>query len=368
VLANFRVALCTVKGGSDVMSELVHIDGRWGEGGGQVLRTALALAAATGQPFLIEHIRANRPKPGLSPQHLTAAKVMAEVSHARVEGDTLGSRSLAFWPTQRPDSAEIRHDVARQSRGGSAGSVTLVLQSLLPASPARLRFVLEGGTHVPWSPPYHYLQWVHLPLLRRMGWDITVELQRWGFYPRGQGCVEGEVRRVGTRPLKLQTRGELRGIVGVSAAARLPEHVGRRQADGAREVLGERGFEARIETRQVDASCPGTAIVLVAHSACSVGGAGALGRRGLPAEEVGRRAAGDLLDYLKTEAALDEYQGDQLVVPAALAAGESVFTVARVTPHLLTNAEVVKAFVGDVVRVDGGLGGKGTVCVKGTPH
>ena len=218
---------------------------------------------------------------------------------------------------------------------------------------------------MPWSPPYHYLSWVHVPLLRRMGWDVAVSLRRWGFYPTGAGCVEGRVACVGTDPLDLRRRGSLREIVGISAAGSLPEHVARRQALAAVGLLEGHGYAARMEVLQVTASCPGTAVVLAARFEGAVGGASALGRKGLPAEEVGRRAARHLLAYLSSEAALDGHQGDQLLVPAALAAGTSTFTVARVTTHLLTVAEVVSAFLGDVVSIHGAAGEEGTVCVKG---
>jgi RNA 3'-terminal phosphate cyclase (ATP) len=198
-----------------------------------------------------------------------------------------------------------------------------------------------------------------------MGWDVAMNLRRWGFYPTGAGCVEGEVRRVGTCPIDLRHRGPLREIVGISAAANLTEEVARRQARAAVAALEDHGFGARVEAVQVTASCPGTAVVLAARFENGVGGASALGRKGLPAEEVGRKAASSLLAYLSRDAALDQHQADQLVIPAALARGQSFFTVARVTSHLVTVAEVASAFLGDVVSICGAPGEEGTVCVKG---
>jgi RNA 3'-terminal phosphate cyclase (ATP) len=345
---------------------LIRIDGRWGEGGGQVLRTALTLAVALQRPFAVDHIRANRPKPGLRPQHLTAVRMMAELSEAEVDGDSLGSTTLMFRPKVVPAAALLRWDVARHSTGGSAGSVTLLLQTLIPAAPPGLRFSLSGGTHVPWSPPYHYLEWVHLPLLSQLGWRIGLRLDRWGFYPRGRGRVMGEVLEVGARPVDLRARGALREVTGLSAAACLPEHIAERQATAATNLLGDHGIEAIVTRAQVKAACPGTALVLAARSGGCVGAASALGRRGLPAEEVGRSAARDLLAYVSSGAALDAHQGDQLLVPVVLCEGDSVFTVARVTSHLVTNARVINAFTGDRVRVDGDPGECGTVWVRGS--
>ncbi len=346
----------------------VHIHGHWGEGGGQVLRTALTLSVALRRPFAMNHIRGNRSKPGLRPQHLTAVRMMAELASADVKGDRLGSTNLKFTPTERAGSAELRWDVAGQSKGGSAGSVMLLIQTLLPAALPGTTFRLRGGTHVPWSPAYHYVEWVHLPLLSCLGWDVELNLQGHGFYPRGEGCVAGGIRRTCTRPLDLRRRGQVQEITGLSVAAHLPEHVARRQARAATDCLRDGGLDARVEWKQVDAACPGTAIVLVARSEHSVGGTSALGKKGFPAEEVGRGAARALLAYLASDTALDLHQGDQMLVPAVLCPGESVFAVERITSHLVTNARVVNAFASGCVQVDGEPGRPGTVWVKGIGH
>jgi RNA 3'-terminal phosphate cyclase (ATP) len=348
------------------VTDQVRIDGRWGEGGGQVLRTALTLAVALQRPFAVDHIRANRSKPGLRPQHLTAVRMMAELTEAEVDGDRLSSTTLTFRPNAVPTATRVRWDVASHSRGGSAGSLTLLLQTLLPAAPAGLRFSLWGGTHVPWSPPYHYLEWVHLPLLSQLGWRIGLHLDEWGFYPVGKGRVTGEVSEVGARAVDLRARGALREVTGLSVAACLPEHIAQRQATAATALLRDHGIDGHVTWAQVKAACAGTAVVLAARSDETVGGASALGKRGLPAEEVGRSAARDLLAYLSSGAALDAHQGDQLLVPAMLCKGDSVFTVARVTSHLVTNARVINAFTGDRVRVQGKPGEQGTVWVRGS--
>ncbi|MDO9533176.1 MAG: RNA 3'-terminal phosphate cyclase, partial [Deltaproteobacteria bacterium] len=210
---------------------MLSVDGSYGEGGGQILRTALALAALTGVPVRIERIRARRSKPGLRPQHLTAVQAVARVSQAEVTGLHLGSQALTFRP-RTPQGGHYLFDVAEQTR--SAGAVTLVAQAVLPpliqaGAPATV--ILKGGTHVPWSPPAHYLSHVFLPALAAMGAEVEMTLERWGWYPRGGGELRLTIR--GARPLtgvQWHTPAASSAFRTLSAAAKLPEHVARRQA------------------------------------------------------------------------------------------------------------------------------------------
>ena len=210
---------------------MLSVDGSYGEGGGQILRTALALAALTGAPVRIERIRARRSKPGLRPQHLTAVQALARVSQAEVTGVDLGSQDLTFRP-RTPQGGHYLFDVAEKT--GSAGAVTLVAQALLPPlikAGARATVILKGGTHVPWSPPAHYLSHVFLPALAAMGAEVDMTLERWGWYPRGGGEVRLTIR--GARPLtgvQWLTPAASPAFRAMSAAANLPEHVARRQA------------------------------------------------------------------------------------------------------------------------------------------
>ena len=173
---------------------MLSLDGSYGEGGGQILRTALSLAALTGVPVRIEGIRARRSKPGLRPQHLTAVQAVARISQAEVTGAHLGSQALTFKP-RTPQGGHYRFDVAETT--GSAGAVTLVAQALLPPllkAEAPATVILKGGTHVPWSPPAHYLSHVFLPALASMGAEVEMTLERWGWYPRGGGEVRLTIR------------------------------------------------------------------------------------------------------------------------------------------------------------------------------
>ena len=219
---------------------MLSLDGSYGEGGGQILRTALSLAALTGVSVRIERIRAGRSKPGLRPQHLTAVQAVARVSQAEVTGAHLGSQALTFRP-RTIQGGHYRFDVAETT--GSAGAVTLVAQALLPPllkaeSPATV--ILKGGTHVPWSPPAHYLSQVFLPALAVMGAEVEMTLERWGWYPRGGGEVRLTIR--GARPLtgvQWRTPAAASAFRALSAAAKLPEHVARRQAARLAARLGQ---------------------------------------------------------------------------------------------------------------------------------
>jgi RNA 3'-terminal phosphate cyclase (ATP) len=347
----------------------VVIDGSYGEGGGQVLRTSLALAVFTGQPVRIEHIRAGRKKPGLRPQHLTAVRAAAAVCEARLEGDELSSQSLTFVPGGPARSGEYAFDVAEAARGGSAGSVGLVLQTvLLPLALAKGEsfLTLRGGTHVPWAPPVSYLEHVFLPQLARMGVHVQVELVRWGFYPAGGGEVRIRIaRREGPlHSILLTERGELQRVRGAAAVMNLPAHIPQRMAARARNVLAEAGLPAQVEPRRLRGAGPGAGIFLFAEYAHVTAGFTAYGRKGLPAERVAEAACEELLAHHRSGAPADSHLADQLVLPMALAEGESQVSTAQVSQHLLTNVWVVRQFLAREIHVEGERGVPGTVVVK----
>lgn len=201
------------------------IDGSFGEGGGQILRTAVGLAAITGRPIRIEKIRAGRPKPGLGAQHLAAVRAVAAVCDAELSGDSLGSQTLRFHPRRRPRSTEYDFDVAGAREGGSGGAATLVLQAVLPPlllADGNSTVTVCGGTHMAWSPPFDYLQDVWVATVARMGASIDIELRRSGWFPKGQGEICARVRPLGSdrlRSLQLTDRGELRMVTGRAIAA-----------------------------------------------------------------------------------------------------------------------------------------------------
>ncbi|HZE22245.1 MAG TPA: RNA 3'-terminal phosphate cyclase, partial [Desulfobaccales bacterium] len=284
---------------------MLSLDGSHGEGGGQILRTALSLAALTGTPIRIKRIRAGRPKPGLRPQHLTAVQALAQVAQAEVTGAQLGSQELTFRPGT-PKGGRYHFDVA--ARTGSAGSVTLIAQALLPpllqaGTPADV--ILKGGTHVPWSPPAHYLNHVFLPTLAVMGAEVQMSLERWGWYPKGGGEV-----RLDIRPAHALSGVEWRpppagaAFRALSASARLPEHVARRQAARLEARLGP---AVPVEIIRVNGPAPGSLVCVWGPRA----GFSALGARGKPAEQVADEAADAFLTFQKSGAALDRHLADQ---------------------------------------------------------
>lgn len=346
------------------------IDGCYGEGGGQVLRTALTLAAITGQPTRIEHIRAGRKNPGLRPQHLTAVRAAAATCEARLEGDALGSQTLTFVPSGPPRPGEYTFDVAEAAQGGSAGSVGLVLQTvLLPLAlgGGDSRLTLRGGTHVPWAPPVPYLTHVFLPALAQMGVQVQIELKRWGFYPAGGGEIVVRIaeREGPLRAIQLTERGELRRIWGTAVVTNLSAHIPQRMADRARNVLAEAGLQSCVEPRRLRGTGPGAGIFLFAEYEHSRAGFTAYGRKGLPAERVAEASCEDLLAHHRSGSPADPHLADQLILPIALAEGESRLVTSRVSQHLLTNAWVVRQFISRDVGVEGELGAPGLITVKG---
>lgn len=248
----------------------VVVDGARGEGGGQILRTALSLSAITGRPLRIDRIRALRRNPGLAAQHLTAVRSAAALCAAQLEGDRLGSTSLEFVPTTPVAAGDYVFDVALAREGGSAGAVMLVLQTvLLPLARAAAasRVVLRGGTHMAWSPPFDYVGDVWLPMLARLGVEASVELAAWGWYPVGKGEVIAQIRPGPTflKPLEIDEPGPLLRIRGRAVAANLPAHIPQRMADRARALLAGLGAQLDIEALRVRAACAGAGIFLTAE-------------------------------------------------------------------------------------------------------
>lgn len=341
---------------------MISIDGARGEGGGQILRTALTMSAITGQPFHIRNIRGQRSRPGLMAQHLQAVAATAAVAAARVQGAALGAPELTFEPGSL-GAGNHKFDI------GTAGAVTLVAQAVvLPLSFAATasHVAICGGTHVPWSPCYHYLAWHWLHFLERSGFRIHVALERVGFYPRGGGRITLDVEPAGTlSPLSLTARGALRRIRGISLVGSLDFSIAERQQ---RQVLKRlRGLcdDIDIELLRFSSYSPGTALSLIAefeHSQCCYG---ALGARGKRAERVADEAVDALEAFLQTGAAIDEHLADQLMVPLSLVHGTSELHTSRITPHLLTNMDVVRLFLPVDISVHGDIGSPGVVRIRG---
>lgn len=354
------------------MSRRLTIDGSQGEGGGQILRTALSLAAIEGRAVRLEKIRAGRPNPGLAAQHVTCARAVAALCRADIAGDEIGSRCLEFAPGAAVRAGNYAFDISATRKGGSAGATSLVLQAvLLPLALAQggSRISLRGGTHVAWSPPFDYLQQVWLPALAKLGIAADMELRRSGWYPAGEGEFHAVIsglspqERGRLRPLTLFERGPLQSVTGRAIAANLPLRVARRMAGAARELLKSCGIDAAIDMETTKAACPGAGVFLTAHYRGVAGGFSALGERGKPAERVGEEVAQALIAHWRSGAALDRHLADQVLLPLALAQGPSSFSVETITQHLRSNAFVIERFGRAQVRWTADEAGTGIVTV-----
>ena len=329
---------------------MIRIDGGHGEGGGQMLRTALSLSLITGEPFTIHDIRARRGKPGLAAQHLACVQLAAAIGQAEVEGDRIGSHELTFRPR-----GLVANDYLQDV--GTAGATTLVAQTaLLPLALARgiSRLTLCGGTHVRWSPCAHYLQWQWLPHLGDIGVECDFELERGGFYPQGNGVMELRVKPADRLlPLHLTRSGHLLGVRGLSAVANLPLEIAERQANRASHLLNSVTPEAEIEITELPAGSTGTVLILLAEFEYSRACFFALGERGKRAEQVAEEAVGALRDFLNSDGAMDPWLPDQLLLPLALADGESQLRVPAITQHLRSNAQVIDTFLPGTITLEG---------------
>jgi len=336
---------------------MILIDGSQGEGGGQIVRTAVGLAAALGKAVRITAIRAGRPKPGLRAQHLAAVRAAATVCGGTLQGDRSGSTELTFQPGPvRP--GRYAFDV------GTAGSTVLVLQTVLPAlmlAEGDSELTVRGGTHNPMAPCFEYLGDVFAVLASAMNLQAYFEMRRAGFYPAGGGEVTMHLRGVGgaegVAPLRLASRGALRGIEGLSAvSASLSAHIAERQARAAERPLRRLGCPTTVTQAAWQSDSPGTAVFLRAVFARSVAGFSALGERGKPAERVAKEAVEALEAFLASPGAVDAHAADQLVALAALSDEPSRFIAQSVTHHLGTNLQVVRAMTGREARADEATG------------
>lgn len=335
------------------------IDGSLGEGGGQVLRTALSLSMAMGRPFRIERIRAGRERPGLQRQHLTAVEAAARLCGARVAGAVIGSQSLDFEPGS---VSAGRFEFAI----GSAGSTTLVLQTLLPAlllagGPSTV--AIEGGTHNPWSPPFDFLAHAFAPMVRRMGPSVELTLERPGFYPAGGGRMVARLRPAPLRPLLCLERGAVRRCRARAILSRLPRHIGEREAAAVRSALG--WTDVSVE-EAAGAAGPGNVLVLEIECEQVTEVFTAFGERGKPAEAVAAEAAAEARTWMESGVPVGPYLADQLLLYAALAPG-SAFLTGPLTLHARTNVDVIRAFLGERLRAEPAAGGVRVASVGPAP-
>ncbi|MHC4916907.1 MAG: RNA 3'-terminal phosphate cyclase [Planctomycetota bacterium] len=346
------------------MAAMLEIDGSMGEGGGQVLRSALALSCITGRPFRMTAIRGGRKKPGLAAQHQTCVRAAARISGAKVSGDEARSTELSFRP-KRAKAGTYRFGVR------TAGSASLVAQTVtvpLALAGGDSRVTVTGGTHVPWSPTAGYLSEVWCPAAGALGLRASAEMTRAGYYPKGGGELKLSVRGRGraAMPLDAVQRGSLRHLRAAVTISRLDRGIARRCRGRAEELLTASGLFADWQELHPPAASPGVCVELVADFGVLSAGFSSIGRRGRPAEELAEEAVGALTGFLSSGAAVDMHLADQLVLPLAVTPGASRFATERITSHLLTVVDLVSAFLPEVrIAVDGEKGGAGTVRVSG---
>jgi len=332
------------------MSGAIYIDGSLGEGGGQILRTSLALAALLGRPVRIDNIRANRSQPGLKTQHLAGVLALARITDAEVQGAHKHSTGLEFMP-RTIRGGRYRFEIS------TAGASSMLLSAILPAllfarQPSEI--TITGGTHVPFSPPFHYLDKVFLPALRKLGGGVELELVRWGFYPKGGGEIRARVTPCqGLKGSKLTQRGDLLNIqFSACSSSHLPEHIAQREIGQASKNL--LGYSARMKTKSLTCQSysPGNFVFLEAEYEHSAAGFSALGKRGRPAEEVAEEACRTFWDFENTGATVDSHLADQIILYLALAQGESHVITEKATGHLLTNIDIIRKFLPVDIRAE----------------
>ncbi len=335
--------------------EFIEIDGSIGEGGGQILRTAMSLSGITLRPVRITKIRAGRKEPGLRPQHLQAVLSAASVCNGSLRGAEVGSTNLEYIPRQPQALFQKRIDT------GTAGSVSLIAQTIIPISifsNVELDVQLIGGTEVPNSPTIDYIVNVVKPVYEKLGANLQIVIERRGYYPRGGGVVEIRSKPAGSYPenLELVAKSQLlkdSKVSILSVARSLPDHVSKRQADSARAVLEDSGLasiEGRVDSSGPPSLSPGSSLLVFSKGDSNLVGASSLGERGKRAELVGEEAGKKYIRESSCNPGVDSHLADMLVtlLPCMKKSGKpSVFTTPEITQHLNTNIEIVRKFIPD---------------------
>ncbi|MBI5699041.1 RNA 3'-phosphate cyclase [Candidatus Saganbacteria bacterium] len=341
---------------------MIEIDGSIGEGGGQILRTALTLAALTKTPLTIDKIRLGRKKPGLQPQHLTGVRAAAEVCRGKLSGAELFSDHLTFEPGDIK-SGFFEFDAAKVSP--SAGSVGMILEQLLPIlifGKETSYITIKGGTGVPWSPPAEFIEKVFLPTLSKMGVKASLEIQKLGFYPIGGGSIKSTLTPLASHlsPLGLTSRGILKSLNCLAAVNGLPASIAERENRQAQKRLADLKLEVKCEAKTSSGPSSGNLFLLWAEYENCLAGFSALGELGKPAERVADEAVDEFLKFNAGETAVEKHLADQLMIYAALAKGKSTLKVQEITKHLETNRLVIEQLLpvkfeiaGDLVSVEG---------------
>jgi RNA 3'-terminal phosphate cyclase (ATP) len=339
-------------------SDRVELVGSFGVGGGQILRSRLALSLLTGRPFRLRQIRARRSKPGLQPQHLMSVRAAGEIGNATLKGATIGSTTLEFEPG--PVQGGDYH-----FRIGTAGATGLVLHTVylpLALANAPSTVAIEGGTHVPHSPCFHFLERTWRGYLAMVGLNVSLRMDRAGFYPRGGGLIHATIDAAETpRSLNLDAVQPVKRARILSGVAGLPEHIRRRQARRAADRLARRGLEVEVHEESWPGG-PGSLLAVELATEPVPTLLFGLGERGKPAETVADEAVTQAEAFLDGDPhGIDEHSANQLLLPLALSPAASRFRTARVSSHLLTNAAVIRQFLPRRIECDSSEGEPGTV-------
>lgn len=341
---------------------MIEIDGSYGEGGGQILRTALSLSCLFKIPFRIFNIRKGRKNPGLMPQHITAVRASQLISNADVKGGKVGSTELTFIPKEIK-SGEFFFDI------GTAGSTSLVLQTLIPSfifSKEKSTIILKGGTHVPFSPSFHYLSYVFKHFLCRLGINFQLSIEKYGFYPKGGGKIIAEIMPANEIiPLNITNREDLIKIDIYSCVSNLPIKIAERQKESVinkiSSFLKDTKYQLNIHIQQVPSIGVGTFVFLFSEYKNTVAGFTTLGEKGKTAELVGEESAVEFIDYHNSGSALDPHISDQIVLYLSLSKKESLFTTSKITQHLISNLWVTKLFTDIDYTIEGELNKQGKI-------
>lgn len=310
---------------------MIEIDGSWGEGGGQILRTAIALASIKSTDVRIFNIRSHRPQPGLKAQHMKAIDAAAKLCDAEVKGLYMGSQEITYSPMEIM-GATLAVDI------GTAGSIPLLLQCIMPMtaySSGEISLEITGGTDVAWSPTIDYLNNVTCKALKKMGYNCIIEVLKRGYYPEGGGKVRASFEPAKLHGFEFEKKEE--DIKGISHSSKLPEHIAQRQALAAKRLLKNTRIECDIKVCTKNELSTGSGITLWKDYI----GASHLGKKGLPAEKVGEMAAEQMIRYLGSGASVDPYLADQLITYLGLA-GSGSFTTCKVSKHTLTNIHITE--------------------------
>ncbi len=321
--------------------DFLEIDGSEGEGGGQILRLSVGLSAVTGKPVRVTNIRASRNQPGLKAQHLRSIEAIATSCNARISGFSEGSTQIEFMPCEL-DQDHMRIDI------GTAGSIGLVFQSLMiPAvhTERPVEFEVIGGTDVLWSPSVTYFREVFLSILKKMGIEAEVDIQRYGFYPQGGGRVLLRVHPGNLRSLSLVDRTRLvrYDLLSVASEQLRGARVAERQAEAATEILGRRSEQELREYYETE--CAGSSMHIHAHFENTILGATVLGERGKPSEAVGKECAEQVLREVESGACLDRWMGDQILPYMALTGKPCEASVSQVSNHARTSMRLIERFL-----------------------